>query len=191
MHKREVFHGSGGSKLITGKFSPLIKAVSLRVSQTLTSRGSKSFFRCFAGRYPEPGTKFLASLPHALPSRFRRASTSLDSLVGSRSEQQRSSRWLDLHSSRLELSLSKVLFEVSDVLISSYSISIYAGDMQKGFRPVCQITANLESLVAASEVHGQGEKAFVSLDVKVSLLLSFSLSPHWLILTLSPSSSSS
>lgn len=42
------------------------------------------------------------------------------------------------------------------------------GQVQKAYRPVCQITADLGSLVENSKVCGDGIKAFVFLDIFVS-----------------------
>ncbi|GAA5901110.1 uncharacterized protein JCM6883_004757 [Sporobolomyces salmoneus] len=121
-HKRQVFHGSGGSKLITGKFSPIVKAGEI---PNLHEPFDHDFHLCYR-------------LASGVPPTF----TTL--------------LWAQDPDCR----------EARDGWIFSPQ-----GDIQSGFKPVCQVSANLESLVALADVHGQGKEAFVYLDITLAIVV--------------------
>ncbi|GAA5952424.1 hypothetical protein JCM3765_001969 [Sporobolomyces pararoseus] len=122
LHKRHVFFGSGGTKLIGGKFSTLVKAGEIPKLEEPFVRQYHMCYRINSEVAPVFSTTLWARDPDCKAA--------------------------------------------SDCWIFTPQ-----GEIQTGYRPVCQISANLQSLVEISEIHGRGDDAFVYLDVSLAVIV--------------------
>ncbi|GAA5887319.1 hypothetical protein JCM16303_006590 [Sporobolomyces ruberrimus] len=124
-NKRDVFAGSGGSKLIKGKFSSIVRAGEIMDDKNPNYQPYHMRYRLASGEPPIFSTLLWAQDPSCK--------------------------------------------EGQDGWIFSPD-----GQVQKAYRPVCQITADLGSLVENSKVCGDGIKAFVFLDIFLVVLVGVS-----------------
>lgn len=176
--KRDVFFGSGGNELLQGKFGTLVEAVS-RTSLFSSSLVTDEFDFFLKGIVPRAGEPFCK--PYHMRYRLCTEEAPIVTLLLWAQDPNNAARdWITDEDGSFSLfrSLSS---------IQAHTRRPPPGNINKGYRPACVVSADLASLVAISQVHGRDKEAFVCLDIYVS---SFSLESSNEILTMLVYSSS-